>query len=163
MIQPGREVTRCGAHGRSRINEGLIHLESISRRMTDTVPLKVVEWVSFSAPPKSRLQSVPRPAHLGGSLTPRRIDDMLNPHAITKSILNRAAGENQYALGRVLGIEVGPMRGNADDSLFEDNGMMRSGRSSLGFHCRNDDIGLWRMKSSLSLTGLARRCDVVQF
>lgn len=35
------------------------------------------------------------------------IDRHRNPHGYTKATLGRATGENQYALGRVLGLEVG--------------------------------------------------------
>jgi mediator of RNA polymerase II transcription subunit 10 len=34
------------------------------------------------------------------------IDNYRNPHMYTRSAISRATGENQYALGRVLGLEV---------------------------------------------------------
>ena len=34
------------------------------------------------------------------------VDQYRNPHSYTKNALSRATGENQYALGRVLGLEV---------------------------------------------------------
>lgn len=34
------------------------------------------------------------------------MDRYKNPHQYTKTALSRATGENQYALGRVLGLEV---------------------------------------------------------
>lgn len=45
--------------------------------------------------------------HLPGLALLRSIDAYRNPHVYTKSTLTRAAGENQYALGRMLGLEVG--------------------------------------------------------
>ena len=36
----------------------------------------------------------------------RHVDTYHNPHMYTKNSLSRAAGENQYALGRILGLEV---------------------------------------------------------
>jgi mediator of RNA polymerase II transcription subunit 10 len=36
----------------------------------------------------------------------RYIDNYRNPHMYTRSAISRATGENQYALGRALGLEV---------------------------------------------------------
>lgn len=41
------------------------------------------------------------------SANARNVDRYKNPHTYTKTTLSRATGENQYALGRVLGLEVG--------------------------------------------------------
>lgn len=38
----------------------------------------------------------------------RNVDKYKNPHQYTKTAISRATGENQYALGRVLGLEVSP-------------------------------------------------------
>ena len=49
-----------------------------------------------------------------GDRVPRKVvedvDGYRNPHAFTKTTLQRATGENQYALGRILGLEVGVIR-----------------------------------------------------
>lgn len=37
----------------------------------------------------------------------RGIDNYRNPHIYTRNTVHRAVGENQYALGRALGLEVG--------------------------------------------------------
>ncbi|GFZ46856.1 hypothetical protein JCM24511_04076 [Saitozyma sp. JCM 24511] len=62
-----------------KINAGFASLSALAGRMTESVPKQVVE----------------------------SIDAYRNPHVYTKSTLTRAAGENQYALGRMLGLEVG--------------------------------------------------------
>ncbi|KAL7421990.1 hypothetical protein Q5752_003762 [Cryptotrichosporon argae] len=61
----------------SKIATGLASLAEVSGKITETVPWQVVE----------------------------NIDRYKNPHQYTKSTLSRATGENQYALGRVLGLE----------------------------------------------------------
>ena len=47
-----------------------------------------------------------------GDSVPRQVvenvDGYRNPHMYTKNALSRATGENQYALGRILGLEVSP-------------------------------------------------------
>ena len=76
-----------------RISETFARLEEMSRRLSDTVPKQVVEYVYVCV----RVDA-----------EDRRIDRYQNPHVYTKATLSRALGENQYALGRVLGLEVCP-------------------------------------------------------
>lgn len=56
-----------------------------------------------------------------GDRVPRKViedvDGYRNPHAFTKTTLQRATGENQYALGRILGLEVRRVVVLADSSL----------------------------------------------
>ncbi|WRT66612.1 uncharacterized protein IL334_003571 [Kwoniella shivajii] len=59
------------------VNQGFINLERIASQLGDSVPHQVVD----------------------------HIDRFKNPHVVTKNTLTRAVGENQYALGRVLGLE----------------------------------------------------------
>ncbi|EIW65904.1 hypothetical protein TREMEDRAFT_35695 [Tremella mesenterica DSM 1558] len=59
------------------INKSLLQLNQLSSQMTDSVPNQIVD----------------------------NIDRNRNPHSYTKNTLSRATGENQYALGRVLGLE----------------------------------------------------------
>ncbi|ORX35650.1 hypothetical protein BD324DRAFT_66596 [Kockovaella imperatae] len=60
-----------------RINESFVELEGMSKSLTESVPRQVIE----------------------------NVDTYHNPHMYTKNSLSRATGENQYALGRVLGLE----------------------------------------------------------
>ncbi|WOO80636.1 Mediator of RNA polymerase II transcription subunit 10 [Vanrija pseudolonga] len=60
-----------------KVNKGFINLQSMSAQLTDSVPRTIVDHV----------------------------DRYKNPHQYTKTALSRATGENQYALGRVLGLE----------------------------------------------------------
>ncbi|ORY26144.1 hypothetical protein BCR39DRAFT_470655 [Naematelia encephala] len=62
------------------VSEALVRLEELSGRMEDSVPKQILEYN-------------------------RAVDQHRNPHVYTKSTLTRAAGENQYALGRMLGLE----------------------------------------------------------
>ncbi|TYJ54451.1 hypothetical protein B9479_004867 [Cryptococcus floricola] len=59
------------------INKAFVNLSQLSSQMTDSVPRQIVEHV----------------------------DRHKNPHTYTKQAITRATGENQYALGRVLGLE----------------------------------------------------------
>ncbi|WWC94500.1 hypothetical protein V866_001346 [Kwoniella sp. B9012] len=60
-----------------KVNQGFINLERIAGQLGESVPHQIVE----------------------------HIDRYKNPHVFTKNTLTRAVGENQYALGRVLGLE----------------------------------------------------------
>ncbi|WWC69949.1 uncharacterized protein I206_103893 [Kwoniella pini CBS 10737] len=60
-----------------KVNQGFINLERIAGQLGDSVPHQIVD----------------------------NIDRYKNPHVFTKNTLTRAVGENQYALGRVLGLE----------------------------------------------------------
>ena len=55
------------------------------------------------------MQPAPETGITGDSV-PRNVaenvDGYRNPHSYTKNTLSRAVGENQYALGRILGLEV---------------------------------------------------------
>lgn len=56
------------------------------------------------------MQPDPESGRTGDSV-PRQVvenvDGFKNPHLYTRNALSRATGENQYALGRILGLEVG--------------------------------------------------------
>ncbi|OCF30680.1 hypothetical protein I316_07644 [Kwoniella heveanensis BCC8398] len=73
-----------------KINQGFVNLSQLSSQMTDSVPHQVLE----------------------------HIDRFKNPHLYTKTVITRATGENQYALGRVLGLE--SFRRQLHDALEED-------------------------------------------
>ncbi|KAK4685980.1 mediator of RNA polymerase II transcription subunit 10, partial [Tremellales sp. Uapishka_1] len=73
-----------------KINQAFIQLSALSPQITDSVPRNVVE----------------------------NIDRYKNPHMYTKTALSRATGENQYALGRVLGLE--SFRRQLHDSLSQE-------------------------------------------
>ncbi|WWC61923.1 uncharacterized protein I303_104509 [Kwoniella dejecticola CBS 10117] len=60
-----------------KVNQGFINLERIAGQLGDSVPHQIID----------------------------NIDRYKNPHVFTKNTLTRAVGENQYALGRVLGLE----------------------------------------------------------
>lgn len=59
----------------------------------------------------SRQMQPPPETGISGDSVPRNVaenvDGYRNPHSYTKNTLSRAVGENQYALGRILGLEVG--------------------------------------------------------
>ncbi|KAI9639238.1 uncharacterized protein MKK02DRAFT_39533 [Dioszegia hungarica] len=74
----------------AKINLSLKVLSDLSGRMTEGVPRQVVE----------------------------KIDTYSNPHSYTKTTLTRATGENQYALGRMLGLE--SFRSQLQDALSAD-------------------------------------------
>ncbi|WVN87670.1 uncharacterized protein L203_102856 [Cryptococcus depauperatus CBS 7841] len=59
------------------INEAFLKLSKLSSQLQDTVPKAVVE----------------------------QVDRYKNPHIYTRQTLTRATGENQHALGRVIGLE----------------------------------------------------------
>ncbi|OXC68224.1 hypothetical protein AYX13_03174 [Cryptococcus neoformans] len=59
------------------INKAFINLSNLAAQMTDSVPHQIVE----------------------------NVDRYKNPHVYTRQTITRATGENQYALGRVLGLE----------------------------------------------------------
>ncbi|TXT07192.1 hypothetical protein VHUM_03362 [Vanrija humicola] len=61
----------------AKVNKAFINLQAMSGQLTDSVPRTIVDHV----------------------------DRYKNPHQYTKTALSRATGENQYALGRVLGLE----------------------------------------------------------
>ncbi|WWC89080.1 uncharacterized protein L201_003998 [Kwoniella dendrophila CBS 6074] len=73
-----------------KVNQGFINLEKIAGQLGDSVPHQVVD----------------------------HIDRYKNPHVFTKNTLTRAVGENQYALGRVLGLE--SFRRQLHDALKDD-------------------------------------------
>ncbi|WVW84219.1 hypothetical protein I302_106249 [Kwoniella bestiolae CBS 10118] len=73
-----------------KVNQGFINLERIAGQLGESVPHQVVD----------------------------HIDRYKNPHQFTKNTLTRAVGENQYALGRVLGLE--SFRRQLYDSLKEE-------------------------------------------
>ncbi|OCF60871.1 hypothetical protein L486_00515 [Kwoniella mangroviensis CBS 10435] len=73
-----------------KVNQGFINLERISGQLGESVPHQIVE----------------------------HIDRYKNPHVFTKNTLTRAVGENQYALGRVLGLE--SFRRQLHDALKEE-------------------------------------------
>ncbi|KAK8864650.1 hypothetical protein IAR55_001900 [Kwoniella newhampshirensis] len=60
-----------------KINKAFVELSSLSAQMTDSVPHQIIDSV----------------------------DRFKNPHYYTKQTITRATGENQFALGRVLGLE----------------------------------------------------------
>ncbi|KIR26407.1 hypothetical protein I309_04748 [Cryptococcus deuterogattii LA55] len=59
------------------INKAFINLSNLAGQMTDSVPHQIIE----------------------------NVDRYKNPHVYTRQTITRATGENQYALGRVLGLE----------------------------------------------------------
>ncbi|KAL0245493.1 hypothetical protein I308_104625 [Cryptococcus tetragattii IND107] len=59
------------------INKAFINLSNLASQMTDSVPHQIIE----------------------------NVDRYKNPHVYTRQTITRATGENQYALGRVLGLE----------------------------------------------------------
>ncbi|KAL1411592.1 hypothetical protein Q8F55_002556 [Vanrija albida] len=61
----------------AKVNQAFINLQAMSGQLTDSVPRTIVD----------------------------NVDRYKNPHQYTKTALSRATGENQYALGRVLGLE----------------------------------------------------------
>ncbi|GMK57876.1 hypothetical protein CspeluHIS016_0407100 [Cutaneotrichosporon spelunceum] len=65
------------ADNREKVNRSLIELTRLAPQITDSVPKQIIE----------------------------NIDKGKNPHQYTKTSLSRATGENQYALGRLLGLE----------------------------------------------------------
>ncbi|WVF71205.1 hypothetical protein IAT40_006005 [Kwoniella sp. CBS 6097] len=73
-----------------KINQGFVNLSQLSSQIGDSVPLQVLE----------------------------HIDRFKNPHLYTKTVITRATGENQYALGRVLGLE--SFRRQLHEALEED-------------------------------------------
>ncbi|WWD17033.1 hypothetical protein CI109_101470 [Kwoniella shandongensis] len=60
-----------------KINKAFVELSSLSTQMTDSVPHQIID----------------------------NVDRFKNPHYYTKQTITRATGENQFALGRVLGLE----------------------------------------------------------
>ncbi|BEI86618.1 hypothetical protein CcaverHIS002_0609050 [Cutaneotrichosporon cavernicola] len=60
-----------------KVNRALIELTRLAPQVNDSVPKQIIE----------------------------NIDKAKNPHQYTKTSLSRATGENQYALGRLLGLE----------------------------------------------------------
>ncbi|WVQ79988.1 hypothetical protein IAT38_002089 [Cryptococcus sp. DSM 104549] len=74
-VQAGRE--NAAAQYLKRVSEGFIQLSQMSSQMTDSVPRQVIDHV----------------------------DRYKNPHMYTRQVITRGTGENQYALGRVLGLE----------------------------------------------------------
>ncbi|KLT40595.1 hypothetical protein CC85DRAFT_147035 [Cutaneotrichosporon oleaginosum] len=60
-----------------KVNRALVELTRLAPQVTDSVPKQVIE----------------------------NVDKARNPHQYTKTSLSRATGENQYALGRLLGLE----------------------------------------------------------
>ncbi|WVR06823.1 hypothetical protein IAU60_003859 [Kwoniella sp. DSM 27419] len=73
-----------------KVNQGYVSLSQLASQMTDTVPRQVID----------------------------HIDRFKNPHLHTKTVITRATGENQYALGRILGLE--SFRRQLHDALNEE-------------------------------------------
>lgn len=92
---------------RKRINEQFIALNDLSQRMQPELQ-----------PQPGLLNGHADTAHghhangamVFGDSVPKsvieHVDTYRNPHGYTKTTLSRATGENQYALGRMLGLEV---------------------------------------------------------
>jgi mediator of RNA polymerase II transcription subunit 10 len=86
MKPDGLEGPRMLSDYRQKINSHLITLNTLSLDMQSTH-----DGTTGDSVPRNVAENV---------------DGYRNPHSYTKNTLSRAVGENQYALGRILGLEV---------------------------------------------------------